>query len=101
MNDAFLGTDLEPWLPRAGVRLARGPRAGDRHCVSTTAGSVENRGFETCVVGDATATFDRELDGERFDAEAVHRTALASLSGEFATVVGGEECLAVVESSAE
>jgi len=48
------------------------------------------------VVTDATATFDRELDGEAFDADLVHRTALAQLSGEFATIRATEDVLASV-----
>jgi nicotinamidase-related amidase len=47
---------------------------------------AENRGFDVTVARDATATFGRALDGERFDADTVHRTALAHLDGEFATV---------------
>jgi nicotinamidase-related amidase len=47
---------------------------------------ADNLGFEATVVTDATATFDRAFDGDRFDAETTHRTALAHLEGEFATV---------------
>jgi len=42
-------------------------------------------GFATWVLGDAMATFDRVgPDGEAFPAETMHRSALASLHGEFA-----------------
>jgi hypothetical protein len=54
---------------------------------------AENRGFDVTVARDATATFDRALDGERFDADTVHRTALAHLAGEFATVATVEQLL--------
>lgn len=50
-------------------------------------------GFDVQVVRDATATHERELDGERFDSETVHRTALAQLSGEFADIVTAESLL--------
>ena len=47
-----------------------------------------NLGFETFIVSDATATFNKKgLDGQMFSAELIHETALASLNGEFATVV--------------
>jgi nicotinamidase-related amidase len=47
-----------------------------------------NLGFETYVVSDATATFGkRGPDGEIFPADLIHRTALASLHEEFATVL--------------
>jgi nicotinamidase-related amidase len=54
-----------------------------------------NLGFETWMVGDACSTFDREgPDGEVFPAELIHRTALASLNGEFADVVSTAEAIA-------
>ena len=47
-----------------------------------------NLGFRTYLVGDATTTFDRVgPDGRRHRAEEVHAISLASLHGEFATVV--------------
>jgi hypothetical protein len=40
------------------------------------------------VVSDATATFNKKgFGGQDFPAELIHDTALASLDGEFATVV--------------
>ena len=47
-----------------------------------------NYGYETFVVSDEMATFNKKgLDGQDFSAALIHETALASLSGEFATVV--------------
>jgi hypothetical protein len=47
-----------------------------------------NLGFGVLVVADATATFGRAgHDGRRYSADEVHRLALASLHGEFATVL--------------
>lgn len=43
-------------------------------------------GFEVTVSRDATATFERTLDGERFTAPLAHRTPFAHLNGEFATI---------------
>lgn len=47
-----------------------------------------NFGFDTFVVSDATATFNKKgLEGQNYSAELIHETALASLNNEFATVV--------------
>lgn len=65
------------------------------HCVSTTARMAGNLGFETFVVSDATANFDRMgIDGHPRKAEYVHAAALSDLHGEFATVVGSSTLLA-------
>jgi nicotinamidase-related amidase len=47
-----------------------------------------NYGYDTYVVYDATATFNKKgFNGEQFSAELIHETTLASLHNEFATVV--------------
>jgi nicotinamidase-related amidase len=56
---------------------------------------ADNHGFEVYVVADATAAFDRTLDDEHFDAPVVHRTALAHLSDEFATVIPAEKAKSI------
>ena len=64
------------------------------HCVSTTARMAGNYGFDTFVVSDATATFDKAgADGEKYSAEIIHKTALASLHNEFAQVVKTKELI--------
>ncbi len=47
-----------------------------------------NLGYETSLISDATATFDRiGVNDEKFDSELLHQTTLASLNGEFAEVL--------------
>ena len=47
-----------------------------------------NLGYETFLVADATATFNKKgLDGQNYSAGLIHETALASLNKEFATIV--------------
>ena len=54
-----------------------------------------NLGFETYLISDACATFDRiGINGEKYDAELIHLTTLASLQEEFATVWSSEKLLA-------
>ena len=88
VNSAFIGTSLEEDLRTRGIATLVIVGLTTNHCVSTTARMAGNLGFETLVVSDATATFDRVgIDGRLRDAEDVHAAALSDLDGEFATVV--------------
>jgi hypothetical protein len=50
-----------------------------------------NLGFDTFLVSDATATFNKKgVEGQNYPAELIHETALASLNGEFARIVTTE-----------
>jgi nicotinamidase-related amidase len=91
VNSAFIGTDLQAWLVRAGIRKLIIAGLTTDHCISTTARMSGNLGFETFIVADATATFNKTgMDGQHYSAELIHDTALASLSKEFAQVVSSE-----------
>lgn len=88
VNSAFIGTNLKEQLDNANISKLVIVGLTTDHCVSTTTRMAGNYGYDTFVVSDATATFNKKgLEGQNFSAELIHETALASLNGEFATVV--------------
>lgn len=94
VNSAFIGTDLQQQLDTAGIRQLVIVGLTTDHCVSTAARMAGNFGYDTFVVSDATATFDKVgADGQEYSAEIIHETALASLHNEFATVLKTDELI--------
>lgn len=94
VNSCFVGTELEQWLADAALREVVCVGLTTDHCVSTTVRMGANLGHRMWVVSDATATHDRVgPDGAAWSAEQMHSTALASLSGEFATIVRTSDLL--------
>lgn len=58
-----------------------------------------NLGFNTYVVSDATATFDRvDHEGTSYKAAEVHAISLANLHQEFATIIDTENLLAQIKA---
>jgi len=99
VNSAFIGTDLKEQLDRAGIKKLIIAGLTTDHCVSTTTRMAGNLGYETYLVEDATATFNKKgLNGENFTAELIHETAIASLKDEFATIVSTDYLLKNISS---
>jgi nicotinamidase-related amidase len=88
VNSAFIGTDLEERLDNSNITKLVIVGLTTDHCISTTVRMAGNLGYDTFIVADATATFDKKgLEGQNHTAELIHATALASLKGEFAEIV--------------
>ncbi|WP_375560165.1 cysteine hydrolase family protein [Bernardetia sp. OM2101] len=87
VNSAFIGTDLKEQLDKLSIDTLVIVGITTNHCVSTTTRMAGNFGYETYLISDATATFDRiGINGEKYDSETIHLTTLANLNDEFATV---------------
>lgn len=94
VNSAFIGTNLEQLLRAGEINTLVITGLTTPHCVSTTARMAGNFGFDTYLVSDATAAFEIVgHDGKHYSAEEIHETTLATLHGEFATVVETETVL--------
>ncbi|HSN70819.1 MAG TPA: cysteine hydrolase family protein [Steroidobacteraceae bacterium] len=101
VNSAFIGTGLEAYLREQGIDALVIVGLTTDHCISTTSRMAGNLGFAVTVIDDATATFDRTgPDGVHYSAEQMHRTALASLHGEFGEVLPSSKVLAWLEEAA-
>ena len=91
VNSAFIRTDLKEQLDNLKITKLVIVGLTTDHCISTTTRMAGNLGFDTFLVSDATATFNRKgLEGQNYPAELVHATSLASLNNEFATIVTAE-----------
>lgn len=88
VNSAFIGTDLEALLrSRAARRVVMFGISTDM-CVSTSARSAANLGFDVTVIGDACHTWGQmSPDGRWLTADEIHIAHLTTLHSEFATVL--------------
>lgn len=97
VNSAFIGTDLKDRLDAQHIKQLVIVGLTTNHCISTTTRMAGNLGFDTYLVSDATATFDRKgLHGTIYPSELIHQTALASLHEEFATVINTASVLEIL-----
>ena len=62
-------------------------------CVDATTRAAKDLGFEIELIGDACATRDLEIDGQKVKAKDVHNAFLAALNYFYATVKNTEQWL--------
>jgi len=93
-NSAFIGTELDVLLRQARIFTLVICGVITNNSVEATARMAGNLGYETYVVSDATATFDKvDFSGQLRSAEEVHALSLANLQGEYASVLSTTEVL--------
>lgn len=93
-NNAFISTELETILRRSSISTLIICGVITNNSVEATARMAGDLGYETYVVSDATATFDKvDFFGNHRTAEEVHAMSLANLQGEYAIIASTEEVL--------
>lgn len=100
VNAAFIGTDLDLRLRRAGIDTIVVFGISTDMCVSTTVRVGSNMGYKVILVEDACDCFDlADGHGERIAAADIHRAHVATLRAEFATVVTTAELVEALENA--
>ena len=98
VNSCFIGTPLKQILDEKNCTTVVIIGLTTDHCVSTTTRMAANYGYNTLVVSDATATFNKiGLMNKVYDSELIHQTALASLKDEFATIISSNELFEMLD----
>jgi nicotinamidase-related amidase len=93
-NSAFIGTELETRLKEAGHDALVVAGVITNNSVEATARMAGNLGFPTWLVEDACFTFGRkDWNGAWRTAEEVHAMSLATMHGEYCSVVRADDLL--------
>jgi nicotinamidase-related amidase len=98
VNSSFIGTNLKESLDSLSIENTVIVGLTTIHCVSTTTRMSGNFGFNTYLIEDACAAFDRiGLNGEKYAAQDIHNMELSCLNNEFATVINTNKLLQILE----
>ncbi len=98
VNSAFIGTGLQAYLLDNNINTLFIVGLTTDHCISTSTRMSGNLGFNTYLVEDATATFNKKgTDGTVYSADLIHKTALASLNEEFASVIQTKKAIELLK----
>lgn len=85
--NAFLRTNLADELRKQGISNLVICGMMSHMCIDTTVRASMDNGFTVTLLDDACATKDLIWDEYKIDAQTVHKTIMASLSGVFAKVI--------------
>ena len=98
-NNAFVGTNLEQRLRRAGLLSLVVVGVITNNSVEATVRMAGNLGFRVQLPADGCFTFNRrDWNGIERSADEVHAMSLANLDGEYGTVTDCATLLAALEA---
>ena len=98
-TNAFINTSLQENLIAFDADIIVIVGFVTNNSVEATTRMSGSLGFQSILVSDATATFDKiGLDGQIFPSELVHNISLANLNGEYATVLNTIELIDLIKS---
>lgn len=92
--NSFIETDLQKYLDNLQVKELVVCGMMTHMCVDATVRAAKDLGYECTVIGDACATRDLEMFGEKVEANKVHTAFLSGLNYYYAQVIKAEEYLA-------
>ena len=94
-HSALVGTGLDVWLTRNGIRRVIVSGIRTEQCCETTARHASDLGYEVDYVGEATLTFPMtDAAGREWSAADIRARTELVLAGRFARIVTVEEALA-------
>lgn len=100
-HSALVGTGLDVWLVRNGIRRIAISGIRTEQCCETTTRHASDLGFDVDFVGEATLTFPMtDIAGRRWSAAEIRARTELVLAGRFARVVDVEGALAALTERA-
>lgn len=91
--NAFVGTGLLEYLKSNDINELVFTGMMTHMCIDATVRAAKDHGFECTVIGDACATRDLEINGNRVKAADVHNAFLAGLSFFYAEIKNTDDYL--------
>jgi nicotinamidase-related amidase len=93
-TNAFIKTGLSEYLEDKKIKSLVVTGFVTNNSVEATARYAGDIGFNTTVVSDATACFDKiTINGTKYPSDVVHQLSLANLNDEYATIRTTEEII--------